>query len=74
MITALRSSGPASSMRRQTAPSISLKITPELPRAPSRAPRLQASSAACRSASAGVPPEAVPMASRKDSRAAETVR
>ena len=51
-------------------PSISLRITPELPRAPSRAPRLSAARAAARSVS-GSPP---PVASRRASRAADTVR
>ena len=50
-------------------PSISLRITPELPRAPSRAPRLSTARAVARSMS-GSPP----VASRTASRAADTVR
>ena len=47
---ALRSSGVAAPIRRMIARSISLRITPELPRAPSSAPRVNASRVAARSA------------------------
>ena len=64
---ALRSSGSATAMRCATAPSIWLRMTPELPRAPRSAPLAKAASAASGSAPAAV-------ASRSASRAAETVR
>ena len=66
---ALRSSGRAAVIRCATAPSIWLRITPLLPRAPSSAPREKAASAGARST--GVSPA---VASRSASRAAETVR
>ena len=68
MTAPLRSSHCASAMRRMIARSISLRITPELPRAPSRAPRVNASNRAARSASP------VAAFSRTASRAAAMVR
>ena len=66
---AFRSSGVAAAIRRMIARSISLRITPELPRAPSSAPRVNASRVAARSASC-----APPVLSRTASRAAAIVR
>ena len=65
MTAPLRSSGSASAIRRMMARSISLRITPELPRAPSRAPRVNTSNTLARS---------VAPLSRTASRAAAIVR
>ena len=60
MTVALRSSGFCSAMRWAIAPSIWLRITPLLPRAPSSAPRLKAASALPKSAPLGSSPAASP--------------
>jgi hypothetical protein len=69
-----RSSGPASPSRLHSAPTSEDRITPELPRAPSRAPRANAESAVRTSAGAGAVAASPPTASCRAARAASTVR
>ena len=69
MTTALRSATSEALIRRAIAPSISLRITPELPRAPRSAPREKAASASDREVSGSAS-----SAAARVSRADETVR